>query len=148
MISCVTRWHILHGFLWANICCLGTRGEQVGPRLQGLLPDVFLLPQCLLWITEWSPHTLSFSFQDRKTQSGYFILLSVQRLEFLQVRCMASFRVDSKISVVVCTGFLWKFQLEATFGMKANGFHCRRTETLVKAKWIPPLIKTAKFSCL
>lgn len=48
----------------------------------------------------------------------------------------------------MCTGFLCKFQLEVTFGMKANGFDCRRTETLVKTKWIPPLTKTAKFSYL
>lgn len=112
----------------------------------------------LLWITAWSPHTLSFSFQDRKTGAKWPVPLAF----WSEIRSLAMpwgawlhLRLALK-PLNLCHGvyraegsarFFYKFQLEATFGMKANGFVRRLTKTPVKAKWIPPLTKTAKF-CL
>lgn len=118
---CLVVWPGFAAFCTVSCAKFAVKGQdakQAAPRLQGLLPDIFLLPQCLLWITEWSPHTLSSSFQDRKTQRGHSILLSGQKTEFLPVRCMASFGAGSKTSgslswcvLVSCVSFSWKQHL-------------------------------------
>ena len=103
---------------------------------------------------------VSASRTERRSQSGHYIWLSGQKWEVL--RCMGLFGVGGKTSeaVMACKGqnavcnpvcfpsCLCKFQLETRFVMKANGCDGRRTETPVKAKWIPPLTKLQSFASL
>lgn len=110
----------------------------------------------LLWIPAWSPHALSFSFQGRKTDTKWPLHLAFWSEMRILALCWGawlylglvvkplklSWCVQGRMQSATQSAFLvflQKFQLETRFGMKANGCDSRRTETPVKAKWIPPL---------
>lgn len=129
--------------------CLGEdRTEQADVCMQ-------VFSSCLsifFWIPARSPHTISFSCQNRKRHKAATTSCFLVRNEspFDVLRCMASFWVGGKISetllqIRLLSQYLVQVHLEATLGMKANGCGSRRTKTPVKAKWISPLPQTAKF---
>lgn len=117
----------------------------------------------LFWIPAWSRTTTRIPEQkDGHEVATTSCFLVRNKNSCGAMRCMALFGVGGNTSetVMACTGqnavcnpvcfpsFLCKFWLETRFGMKANGCDSRRTETPVKAKWIPPLTKLQSFAFL